>query len=161
MARHCTVCGHPKRRKIEAAHLEGQSLSAIAREHDLSRDSIRRHVEAHLSDRMAKAAEKKEIAAGTDLLDQLLELNKICRAVLADAYKAGERDTALRAVARLEKQFELRARLLGEIRDNQISVVNLEVTASEAERIARIFLQSPPPAYIETKLAEESYEPDQ
>ncbi len=103
--------------------------------------------------------ERKEITAGSDLLDQLLDLNKICRAVLADAFKAGERALALQAVARLEKQFELRARLLGQMRDNQVSVVNLQVNPSEAERIARTFLESSPPDYVEVSLSERSRGP--
>jgi len=59
MARVCTICRNPKRKQIETAHLEGRPLSAIARDHGLSRDSIRRHMEAHLSDRMVAAAERK------------------------------------------------------------------------------------------------------
>jgi hypothetical protein len=90
---------------------------------------------------MAEAAQKREIAAGSDLLDRLLELNKISRAILADAYKAGERGVALQAITRLEKQLELEARLLGEIKENQVNVVNLSLAPEAAEKIAAIYLR--------------------
>jgi len=67
-------------------------------------------------------------------------LNKVARAILADAYKAGERDTALRAIARLENQLELEARLIGEIKDRQINVQNVIVDPETAERMARMYL---------------------
>jgi hypothetical protein len=140
MAATCTICAHPKRKEIETAHLGHQPLSRVAREFRVSRYSVRRHLEAHLSERMAKAAEKKEIAAGSDLLERLLELNKVSRAILADAYKAGERDTALRAIARLESQLELEARLIGEIKDRQVNVQNVIVDPETAERMARMYL---------------------
>ncbi|MGH9443941.1 MAG: hypothetical protein ACRD16_16875 [Thermoanaerobaculia bacterium] len=107
---------------------------------------------------MAKAAEQKDVAAGSSLIERLLELNKISRAILADTYKAGERGLALKAIARLESQLELEARLIGEIKDTQVSVVNLQLNSTEADRIARAFLGAAPPAYIETSLSEESAE---
>jgi hypothetical protein len=162
---------------MEKAHLAGESFRGIGRTFAVSEDAVERHLKAHLPVRLVKAAEKRKVAAetsrleaeaaaqreenaeGSDLLDQLLELNKICRAVLADAYKAGERALALQAVARLERQFELRARLLGSIRDNQINIVNVQISPGEAERIARTFLQGPPPTFIEAALSETSAEP--
>jgi hypothetical protein len=164
----CSICFHPKRTEIEAAHLKGETFRDIAARFETSRNAVFRHLKAHLPARMAKAAERKEvaaatklvetakaaeekeIAAGSSLIERLLELNKISRAILADAYKAGDRGTALKAVARLEHQLELEARLLGEIKDTQIAVVNLQVQPTEAERIARAYLQAPSPDFVET-----------
>jgi hypothetical protein len=177
MPRKCTICPHANRNGIESAHLNGQPFRMIATQFNVSGQAVQRHVKTHLPARMAKAAEKreikagesllktteenerKEIAAGSGLLDRLSELNKISRAILADCFKKGERGLALQAISRLEKQLELEARLIGEIKDNQVNVVNLQITASEAERIARTFLQGPLPTYIEAALSETSAEP--
>jgi hypothetical protein len=168
MPRTCTICANPKRKEIEQASLAGQPYRDVAKRFAASSDSVYRHLKAHLPARMAKAAERrevaagesllktaeeaerKEIAAGSSLIDRLLELNKISRAILADSYKAGDRGTALKAVARLEHQLELEARLLGEIKDTQIAVVNLQVQPTEAERIARAYLAAPAPDFVET-----------
>jgi hypothetical protein len=140
MARACLICSHSKRKEMEEAHLNHQPVSAIARDHRVSRDSLRRHLEAHLPDRLVAAAQRKEAAAGSELLDRLLELNKISRAILAEAYKAGERGLALKAIARLESQLELEARLIGELRDRQVNVQNVIVDPETAERMARMYL---------------------
>ena len=155
----CTVCVHQNRKQIEEAHLAGQPYREIAHRFAASRDAVYRHVRGHLSARMAKAAERreaaagesllkksedaerKEVAAGSSLIERLVELNKISRAILADAYKAGERGIALQAITRLEKQLELEARLLGEIKDNQVNVVNLTLAPEAAERVAAIYLR--------------------
>jgi hypothetical protein len=140
MARTCLICSHSKRKEMEGAYLNHQPVSAIARDHRVSRDCLRRHLETHLSDRLAAAAQRKEVAAGSELLDRLLELNKISRAILAESYKAGERGLALKAIARLENQLELEARLIGELRDRQVNVQNVIVDPETAERIARMYL---------------------
>jgi hypothetical protein len=140
MSATCTVCSHPKRKAIEAAHIAGEPLRQIAARFGRSRDSVHRHVKSHLLPRLAAAAEKKEIAEGSDLLERLLELNRVSRSILADAYRAGERETALKAIARLESQLELEARLIGEIKDRQVNVQNVIVDPETAEKMARMFL---------------------
>ena len=140
MSATCTVCSHPKRKEIESAHLSGEPLREIAARFGRSRDAIHRHVKGHLLPRLAAAAEKKKASEGSDLLDRLLELNKVSRSILADAYRAGERETALKAIARLESQLELEARLIGEIKDRQVNVSNVIVDPETAEKMARMFL---------------------
>lgn len=140
MSRACTICAHPKRREIEGASLSGQSARSVACAHRLSRYAIARHMDAHIPARMAKAVERKEVEAGRDLVERLAELNRISRAILADAYKAGERDVALRAISRLESQLELEARLIGELRDREINVAGVVVDPETAEKMARMYL---------------------
>lgn len=141
MPRTCTVCQHPKRKGIESAHLSGQSFRFIAAREGVSKQAITRHVKSHMPEQMVKAAERKEIAAGASLIERLVELNKISRKILADAYRDGDRGVALQAITRLEKQLELEARLLGEIRDNQVNVVNVSLAPEAAERIAAVYLR--------------------
>lgn len=46
----CVVCHHPDRALIEAARVAGCSLDTIAAKHQVSRDSVHRHMKNHVSD---------------------------------------------------------------------------------------------------------------
>jgi hypothetical protein len=116
MPRRCTVCGHPKRDAIERAVLARQSFQRIASRYGLTDTSIIRH-QKHLSERIVQSSRIAEINRADDLVDRLIELSRETQAVLARAKEAGNDELVLKAVARAEKQLELQARLLGELKD--------------------------------------------
>ena len=130
MPRTCTVCNHAKRAAINRDLIAGRSVRDIAGQFQLSSSAVDRHKRDHLPATILKAKESREIAEGASLLGQLRGLGDDTRAVLdaartfADAPK-GERcadcvagpQMALRAIARLERQLELQARIAGALRD--------------------------------------------
>jgi IS30 family transposase len=81
----CTVCAHPKRTEMERAHLDGQSVRAIARRCGTSRDAITRHMARHLAERMSKAAVRRELSAAEDLVERLFNLNRQALEILKGA----------------------------------------------------------------------------
>lgn len=68
---------------------------------------------------MAQAQEAKEVSQADSLLDRLLTLSQETAAILKEARAGEEKDNelALKAIARAEKQIELQARLLGELKE--------------------------------------------
>jgi hypothetical protein len=50
IAPRCIVCRHKDRALIEAAHVAGVSLDNVAQKHNISRDSVFRHMKNHLDD---------------------------------------------------------------------------------------------------------------
>jgi hypothetical protein len=103
---------------INTALLNNEPLRDIARRWRVSKDAVARHKE-HLPAHLAKAEEAKEVAQADSLLDRLLDLSKETAAILKEARQGDEKDNelALKAIARAEKQIELQARLLGELKD--------------------------------------------
>jgi hypothetical protein len=63
---------------------------------------------------------------GPTLLADLLAIRRETMAVLREARATGANDLALKAIARLEKQIELTARLVGEQRE--VATVNIQVS---------------------------------
>lgn len=118
MPRQCTVCTHLESGVINTALLNNEPLRDIARRWRVSKDAVARHKE-HLPAHLAKAEEAKEVAQADSLLDRLLDLSKETAAILKEARQGDEKDNelALKAIARAEKQIELQARLLGELKD--------------------------------------------
>ena len=103
---------------------------------------MNRHAQSHLAARLRRAAEERASGSDPQLLDELLELNRITRGILAKAYNTGDLQTALAAIARAEKQIELEARLLGQLREGDGATIHVNVLDDDAAiRMAKVFLQ--------------------
>jgi hypothetical protein len=114
----------------------------VARKFGLGRSAIDRHARSHLAARLRRAAEERASGSDPELLDELFELNRITKGILAKAYNTGDLQTALAAIARAEKQIELEARLLGRLREGGGATVNVNVIDDDAAiRMAKVFLQ--------------------
>jgi transposase-like protein len=114
MPRTCTICNHPRRDAIDLALLAGESFRNIAQRFGTSATALHRHKD-HLPGQLAKAHEAAEVVKADTLLDRLKELNSETRAILKETREGGNHDLALKAIARVEKQLELEAKLLGEL----------------------------------------------
>ncbi len=117
MPRTCTICSNPKRIEIEAALIHSEPLRTIATRFDTSTGALQRHKDIHIPAKLARAKEENEIKAASALVKELRELTKKTGEVLARALRQKNGDLALKAIARLEKQLELKGRLLGELED--------------------------------------------
>jgi hypothetical protein len=117
VGRPCGVCTHPARGAIDKALAAGEPIARIAARHGLSEDAVSRHNAEHLPARLARAAEREEVRQAFDAWTQLRAVNAATLAILKEAREARDHDVALKAIARVEKQIELQARLLGELDD--------------------------------------------
>lgn len=120
----CTLCHHEQRQEIDKALLAGKPYRTIADRWSVSKTALIRHRERHLPAKLAKAHEAKEVAQADSLLARLLEINQETMAILHEARESPRgQGVALLAIARVEKQIELQAKLPGELRDGpQVSV---------------------------------------
>lgn len=82
---------------------------------------MQRHKD-HLPGQLAKAHEAAEVVKADTLLDRLKELNAETRAILKETREGGNHDLALKAIARVEKQLELEAKLLGELQPEGMTI---------------------------------------
>jgi len=70
----------------------------------------------HVKKAVAEAiSQDQELADGLNVTSQLIEINRESRAILSEARAKGDNYLALGAIARVEKQLELQAKLLGDI----------------------------------------------
>jgi hypothetical protein len=130
----CSICRHAQVAKINAALIGGASYRDTSGRFGTSKSALERH-RPHIAKAIGRAkkavakrdeaiAEKQEtvtaiqeaVQAGT-LLDRLLAVHKDTREIFKEAREAKDHTTALRAIARMERQLELEARLLGELKD--------------------------------------------
>src|ERR1019366_2297639 len=135
MPRTCTICRHPNRNQIDMALVQNGPLRAISDQWSVSKTALLRHRNKCLPTHLLKAKalsdvksatslakevqqrEESEIQSATSLVAELRELAKKTGAVLSRAMSEKNGDLALKAIARLERQLELKARLLGELEE--------------------------------------------
>jgi len=125
----CKVCMHPDRPDIDAALVTGITNVDAAKRWGMSRDSIRRHRDAHLSPALQAVAAHRETAGAKTALERMEALYEKASAVLDAASEEGKASLSLAAIRELRGIVELLAKLTGELDDRpQVQVLN--VTAS-------------------------------
>jgi len=141
MPRTCTVCKSPCREEVDRALLAGTPHQDIARHTSLSRWAIRRH-ERHLPALLARSNKAAEVARADDLVSQLQKLTQDARRIQEKAERSHNFAAALGAIRELVRIVELLAKLRGELISERrtTNVLNLNLDAETAERIARTYL---------------------
>ncbi len=137
----CSVCRRADAVEVDA--LLGQktvALSVIAQQFGIGRESLRRHYHAHLSQRLRTAAKAHQGQPATDILDRLKALHAETREILAEARASNDRDSAIKAIARLERQLELEGKLLGVAGLAPASGTTINVLAADPEAARRALL---------------------
>jgi len=155
MPKPCSICHHPNVAKINAAIINGTSYRDISGRYGTSKSALERH-RPHIAKALAKAqkavakrdqaiAEKQETAtaiqeavqAGT-LLERLFQVHRDTREIFKEARGAKDHTTALRAIARMEKQLELEARLLGELKDTTPPAPTIDLSQLSDEDLGHL-----------------------
>ena len=139
----CTICSHPQRTKIDSALLNLIPLRHTAAQYATSTASLRRHkancLPAHLLKAKELSDELSDCQSASALVTELRELARKTGQILTRAMSEKNGDLALKAIARLERQLELKARLLGELEERGASVQRIEVVYVDKQLV----LQAP------------------
>jgi hypothetical protein len=133
----CTVCQHPDRATIDHEVVaKNRSNRRIAAQYGLSEQAVRRHVAAHLPQRLARARDARDLVESNDLLAQVQLLQRHALHVLALALQTSDLRLALSAIGTAARNIELLGRLLGEL--EAATTVNLVVHPQWIELKARL-----------------------
>lgn len=144
LGRQCTICNHPQRGEIDKALVAGVAYRRIAAEYGVSDGSLRRHKKnGHIAEQIAKVAKKKEIkqakainnavltqeahevADVTTILQTIGEHEEITSRLLTFAESQNDLRSASGLLREMRANAELRARLIGELRDKSAVTVNI------------------------------------
>jgi hypothetical protein len=121
MSRTCTVCRHAERSTIDADLITGAPRRELARRYGLSATSVGRHADAHLTERLAQAAEAAQVDAH-GLLDRVQTLVADLEHMLAEAKAGRDFHGFLRVVRELRPAIELLGRATGELTTGSVTV---------------------------------------
>ena len=119
MPRICSICSHAERAEVDRAIVHGQPYRVIAGRFGLSKSAVERHAGEHVASLIARATTQRDRLNADALVAEIRVLREVTLGVLEESRESGEHKHALGAIARLEKQAELVARLLGELVERQ------------------------------------------
>lgn len=146
----CSICRHQQRAEIDAALIGGEAHRRVAKRFGVSAPSVFRHrancIAARLaravsqrnntSARIVAAAEARDLTDAAGLIAELRQLTETTRKILTRALQARDPELALKSIQRLEKQLELRARLLGELEGDRGTQTTVSVVYVDRALIA-------------------------
>jgi hypothetical protein len=92
--------------------------------------------------RLKRASDERAGGSDPQLLDRVLELNKVALSILSKAYSAGNFSAAIAAVRESRENLKLQGQLLGVLREGGTTVNITQVVDVEAgRRMAQIYLE--------------------
>jgi hypothetical protein len=139
MGRKCTICSHEDSEKINKDLIGGMPYRSIADRYKISKSALIRHREKHLPGSLIKAKRIEEVTQADSIIERLINLTNETMDIYREVKKAKDYDLALKALARAEKQAELQARLLGELK--QESTINIALMPGWTQ-VREVILQS-------------------
>ena len=137
----CSICHHPDRRALEQSHVSGATVRELAKRYGKDKSTIHRHVRDHLPRAAVEAARTiEERSHGDGILSELLTLRDEARRLQKLAEEKRDYRTAIAGLREMVRLAELKARILGEIRDKEIHVTNVQVDPATLERMAQTYI---------------------
>ncbi len=115
MPRACAVCIHRDRDSIDEAIASGVPIRKIARQHNISKDSVYRHAQNHLPETVKKAHAIKEAGRASELLDRVETLVSEAEGLLKHGKDEKKAKAWSDGIRELRKCLELLARVTGEL----------------------------------------------
>jgi len=119
MGNACKVCGHGDREEIEKMMLSGRSHLKISKSFEgISNQNIRNHL-PHLSSKLVKLEETKELLHGKELIRGLQDLMGRTERILSNAEKKNKSFISLAAIREMRAGFEFMVKLRLHIAETQ------------------------------------------
>lgn len=129
----CTICRHEKRKEIDRAIVDGESLRDIAGRYGTSDSTLHRH-KPHVMAVIAKAHDAMEITHGDNLVAELRKLIGDAQRIAGKAEQARQFNAAMSGVREVARVLELIAKLTGALDEStRIAVMVGERQAREKE----------------------------
>ncbi len=113
----CCVCRHDNREEIDRALLRGVGVREVEARFGVPKSSAHRHKQRHILEAVSKAHAAHEVAAADGLLVEVMRLSRKAAKILRLAEKKTDYRAAIGGVREGLRAVELKARLLGELRE--------------------------------------------
>lgn len=156
----CSVCRSPDLEAIHAALVGGQSVRKIEQQYGVSKSAVERHANTCAAELLREARGDRAADVGGKLDAELAGIIADTRAVLDQARATKDWRLVLQAIARIEQQLALRARIEG----GAASVaVNVTVNLAQSEEWMKLrgvilaALDGPARLALAEALAKEGY----
>ena len=124
MSQTCSICSHNRRKQIEAACASGVSNRRIATQFSTSEAAVRRHKKNCIRPILQEVKAQQDEETAVTALSEMEWMREQIRTIYTYAW-GDERqvpDLALKSLAEMRRQVELRAKLEGELDEHSITI---------------------------------------
>lgn len=127
MGRICSVCSHPERQAIEADLIALKSNREITRKFAVSKDAQWRHKEHCIKPILQEVKAQQEEETASTTISEMEWMRTQVHAIYEEAWSDTRKvpDLALKALAEMRRQNELRAKLEGELDEHSITITSI------------------------------------
>lgn len=139
----CSICKHPNRPRIDEAIIAGTPNLRIEKNFGVSRDSVRRHSK-HVLAVVKKYDATQELAQAGNLKAKILMREGDLHRIQQKAEQRDDLPTAIAAIRELRQFHELQARMEGQLKPQEVSVLAVNLDEQTSRRIAETYLQRHP-----------------
>lgn len=115
MSKHCSICTHVERKKIESLLMRDVTYREISGKYPVTKSALDRHKSSHLRRKLIKAREAKEMEEGNNLLEQIRDLQKKALNILSKAESEKDYRAAIGAIREARGCIELLCKLSGQL----------------------------------------------
>lgn len=112
MARQCQVCIHEKRFEIEQKMIRGINITTLAKEYNISYDSLYDHKKSHIPKSLLQVQEKLNLSERFDILTELEQIVSKTKDIFNLAYADEKYSTALKALDSQKGTYDVLCRML-------------------------------------------------
>ena len=111
MTQVCKICSHAQRINIDKEILQGAVLAQLAKKFGVPYHSLYAHSVTHVSTRLARAMERRELQQGFNLMDDIEVLRKRLEEMFTTAQSKGHTGTSLKITSEQRAFIELLAKI--------------------------------------------------
>ena len=131
----CSTCNHKKKLEIDRQLVTGISVSLLARQYNISKESLLWHKKHHLTGQLQSAYQKMESQNSIDLLSKIDEILTQAQNIFHRNYEKGRDALAIKALAEQRNTLQLLAQISHAL--HQAKQVELEQQRIESGESAK------------------------
>lgn len=131
MSNACRCCNLPKRLELDRQIVEGKNLAKIARQFDVSYQSIYQHSQKHITRQLAKVVEQKGFMEGDELLETIQSIITRADDIFTRNYEKEKDITALKALAEIRSTIQLLSNIASQLHASKIAELQLAKDSGE------------------------------
>ena len=126
MSQVCLICTNSQRLEIDRRIVHGDSIASIARDFEVSYDSLFSHSKKHISRQLVKAVEQKVMIEGNELMEIIQRIIERAESIFKRNFEKGNDATALKAIDSQRNTIQLLANISAQLHAAKMAELELQ-----------------------------------
>ncbi len=130
----CLICCKPERLQIDRKIVQGYNYASLAKEHNVSYNSMYNHATNHVSRQLVQAARQRDLMQSMDIIGDVERLIGRTEKILDEVETKKQFGTALSAVRELRGSYELLTKIAFSLHEARLAELQHAQLSQEADQ---------------------------